>query len=204
VGGGGVLTRGTLTRADVEYITEHFVRLEDACRRRGDDPEAVRAEIARGRLPRPTYVLDDGTEMVPPDYFRLVEDAGGIERLHDHFVAAFRAAGGSPEEAEGEWSAYLTGEYGACLREVTPAHVVRKDDLVRRVETLLAEPRPVSAEWREQLRASVDELDQLEREFAPYDRIRFGGPVSRDRLITAVRERYASIFAHEPAPGMAL
>jgi hypothetical protein len=81
------LKQPTLTRADVEYITERFVALEDACRRHGDDPGIVRAEI--------------------------------------------------------------------------------------------------------------------EREFAPYDRIRFGGPVSRDRLIGAVRERYASVFAREPASEMA-
>jgi hypothetical protein len=198
------LTQPTLIQADVEYITEHFVPLEGACRRHGDDPETVRAEIERGRLPRPTYVLDDGAEMVPPDYFRLVDEAGGIDRLRDHFVASFRAAGGPPAEAEAEWSAYLTGEYGACLREVTAAGIVRKDELVRRIETLLEEPRPGSAEWGERLRASVDELDELEREFAPYDRIRFGGPVSRDRLISAVRERYASVFAREPASGIAL
>jgi hypothetical protein len=198
------LTQPTLTEADVEYITAHFVPLEDACRGRGEDPATVRAEIERGRLPRPTYALDDGTEMVPPDYFRLVDEAGGIERLRDHFVASFRAAGGPPAEAEAEWSAYLTGEYGACLREVTPAGIARKEGLVRRIERLLEEPRPESAAWGEQLRTAVDELDELEREFAPYDRIRFGGPVSRDRLISAVRERYASVFAREPATEVAL
>jgi hypothetical protein len=193
------LTPATLTRADVRYITEHFVPFEEECRRRGDDPEDVRADIERGRLPRPTYVLDDGTEMVPPGYFRLVDEAGGIEHLREHFVASFRAAGGPPAEAEAEWGAYLSGEYGACLREVTRAGIARKADLVRRIESLLDEPQPDSAEWGERLRASVDELDEIEREFAPYDRIRFGGPVSRDRLISAVRERYASIFASEPA-----
>jgi hypothetical protein len=52
------LTPATLTRADVDYITEHFVRLDEASRRRAAGPDAVRAEIARGRLPRPTYVLN--------------------------------------------------------------------------------------------------------------------------------------------------
>ncbi|MGH3094268.1 MAG: DUF6058 family natural product biosynthesis protein, partial [Gaiellaceae bacterium] len=53
--------------------------------------------------------------------------------------------------------------------------------------------------WQAGLRRAVDELDELERPFAPhYDRARFGAPSSRDRLITAVREAYPTVFA-EPA-----
>jgi hypothetical protein len=37
----------------------------------------------------------------------------------------------------------------------------------------------------------VDALDALEKPFARFDRARFDGPVSRDRCVTAVRERFA-------------
>jgi len=40
----------------------------------------------------------------------------------------------------------------------------------------------------------VDALDALERPFARWDRDRFGAPSSRDRLITATRERYANLW----------
>jgi Family of unknown function (DUF6058) len=50
------------------------------------------------------------------------------------------------------------------------------------------EPPPL-----ERLRTAVDELDALLRPFAPYDRIRFGGPVSRDRYVTALRARFPAL-----------
>jgi Family of unknown function (DUF6058) len=154
-----------LTAEDVAYITANFVPLRD---------DAIRAEIAAGRLPKPAYVLDDGTEMVAPDHLALIERAGGIDALRDWLEA----------RAPGEWEAYLSGEYAVCLRSVSPESIVRKGELIAEIDSLLdAEPPP------ERLRAAVDELDALLRPFAPYDRIRFGGPVSRDRYVTAVRER---------------
>jgi len=73
---------------------------------------------------------------------------------------------------------------------------VRKTALVAELERLLAAPQPESTEWATELRERVDELDALERPFAPsYDRERFGGPSSRDRLITAPRESYPAVFA---------
>jgi hypothetical protein len=155
-----------LTPEDVAYITANFVPLTD---------DGVRAHIAAGRLPGPAYVLDDGTEMVAPDHLALVDRAGGIDRLRDWFEA----------RAPGEWDDYLSCEYAVCLRSVTPETIVRKAELVERIEQLLADDEP-SAE----LAAAVGELDALLRPFAPYDRIRFGGPVSRDRYVTAVRERF--------------
>jgi hypothetical protein len=44
--------------------------------------------------------------------------------------------------------------------------------------------------WLAELHALVDELDALEPPFAPYDRLRFGGPISRDTLIDDVRARF--------------
>ena len=156
-----------LTDADVAYITAHFVALEDP---------AVRADVAAGRLPRPAYVLDDGTEMVAPDHLALAERAGGVDALPAWFQA----------RAPGEWDAYLSGEYAVCLRAVSPESILRKDELIARIEALLRADPPPPAE----LHAAIDELDALLRPFAPCDRIRFGGPVSRDRYVTALRERY--------------
>jgi Family of unknown function (DUF6058) len=194
-----------LTNADLDYIRSNFVALDDLARDRGLPPEAIRREIVDGRLPKASYVLDDGTEMVPRDYLSLADEAGGVERLRHLFLSRYTAAADrerqSLETAEDEWAAYLSGEYGVCLRRVTPENVVRKSVLVQEIDGLLAGPSPSDARWRERLRHAVDELDDLEREFAPYDRIRFGGPVSRDRLITAARERYPDVFTPESVGG---
>jgi hypothetical protein len=156
-----------LTPEDVAYVTAHFVALTD---------DRVRAEIAAGRLPKPAYVLPDGTEMVAPDHLALVERAGGIDALPDWFAA----------RAPGEWDDYLGGEYAVCLRTVAPETILRKGELMDAIDALLEEDPPPLAP----LHAAIDELDALLRPFAPYDRIRFGGPVSRDRYVTALRERY--------------
>ena len=85
---------------------------------------------------------------------------------------------------------------------MTPETIVRKARLVSSLCELLVLARPADPEWRERLRAEVDELDQLEREFSPdYDRNeeRFGCKPTRDLLIAAARERYADVFTPEPA-----
>jgi Family of unknown function (DUF6058) len=62
------------------------------------------------------------------------------------------------------------------------------------ITALLADPRESDQRWRAALRSAVDALDAVERPFAQHDRTRFGGPTSRDRLITATRERFASVW----------
>ena len=192
-----------LSAADVEYIRAGFVELDELCRRTSRDPTAVRADIEAGLLPRASYVLDDGTAMVPSDYFALADEAGGVDRLHAAFVRRLeRAAAADPDppsDAEEEWRAYLSGEYGVCLKHVTPENIVRKGALVARIEQLLAGPDPDGAEWPRNLREAVDELDALERQFAAFDRIRFGAPSSRERLITATRQAYPALFAEAMA-----
>src|SRR3954470_15390263 len=81
-----------LTPADVEYITAGFVTLESLCTLRPESPEDIRALIGDGRLPRPAYVLRDGTEMFPPDYFSLVDAAGGVDALPAHFERRYLRA----------------------------------------------------------------------------------------------------------------
>jgi hypothetical protein len=189
-----------VAEADVAYVREGFVELDELSARHGRDPAAMRAAIAEGTLPAPSYALADGTEMVPEDYFDLADDAGGLERIRVVFLERYRTAAARETatlaSAEAEWEDYLSGLYGVCLKRVTPETIVRKSALVLELDGLLAEPQPAEPEWASAVRERVDELDALERPFAPtYDRLRFGGPSSRDRLVTATRERYPELFA---------
>jgi Family of unknown function (DUF6058) len=193
------------TAADVDYIKANYVTLDELCANRPESPGAIQELIAARRLPCPSYVLDDGTEMFPADYFRLVDDAGGVDALPEHFAARHEDAARRQRvpvgELERDWEAYLDGTYGICLREVTPERIVGKSALVTSLCQLLMLPKPRNAEWRRELREQVDELDALEREFAPdYDR---GDdqdrPPTRDLLIEAARERYPDLFAEARA-----
>jgi Family of unknown function (DUF6058) len=157
--------------------------------------EGARGLVEDGVLPRATYVLPDGTPMVPPDHEALLEEAGGdpdavAARFRDRFIAA----GGDPTQVEEEHAAWLSGEYGACLCATSPEAIVAKGALITAITALLARPAPADSGWRTALRAAVDALDSLERPFARCDRERFGGPVSRDRFITATRERFPDLW----------
>jgi hypothetical protein len=187
-----------LTTADIAYICANYLTLDELCAGRDETPAEMRRLIEKGLLPRPSYVLEDGTEMFPADYFRLVDEAGGPGALRTSFEERLRAAGG--EDLESDWRAYLGGIYGVCLRDVTPEAIVRKARLVSSLCELLVLARPADPEWRERLRAEVDELDELEREFSPdYDRNeeRFGRKPTRDLLVAAARERYPDVFSSE-------
>jgi Family of unknown function (DUF6058) len=194
-----------LTTDDIAYIEANYSTLEALCAGRRESPADVEASIASRRLPGPSYVLDDGTPMFPADYFRLVDEAGGVEKLPAHFAARHRQAVNTERartnELERDWQAYLDGTYGVCLRQVTPETIVRKSALVSSLCELLMLPRARDPEWRRALRAHVDELDALEGDFAPdYDRgDAQDRPPTRDLLIVAARERYPDVFDDEHA-----
>ncbi|GIG63830.1 DUF6058 family natural product biosynthesis protein [Phytomonospora endophytica] len=163
-----------MTPADDTYVTAYFATLDEVTAGRDETSDDLRRHILAGRLPLPGYLRSDGTEMVPPDYLRL-PDEHGIDAL--------------PEVFGLEFLAYTSGRY-VCLTSVTPANIRAKDRLVVAIETLTAAPKPDDAGWLAELHAAVDELDELEPPFTLYDRLRFGGPVSRDRCIDAVRRDY--------------
>jgi hypothetical protein len=179
-----------LAPVEVAYVRASYVPLDDA-------PE-VRAWIDAGLVPRPSYVLPDGSEMVPADHLALVGEAGGAEGVPAAFAERYRRAAADArvvDELEGDWRAYLEGTYGLCLRAVTPESIVRKAQLMDAVEALLAAPSPDSDSWRTTLRVQVDALDRHIRPFAPFDHVRFGQPTSRQRLVEYPRARYAAVFA---------
>jgi uncharacterized protein DUF6058 len=194
-----------LTEADLAYLSANYRTLEALCAGRPESPAEVQELIEERRLPGPSYVLPDETGMFPADYFRLVDDASGVDGLHERFAARHRAASlaqrGEPDELERDWDEYLNGTYGICLREVMPETIVRKGALVSSLCELLTLPRPRDPEWRRALREQVEELDALEREFAPdYDRRDEADRApTRDLLIEAARERYPGIFSTAPA-----
>jgi hypothetical protein len=178
--------------ADLPYLHSNFVPLDRLARAHGHDPAEVRRAIAERLLPGIPYVLEDGTELVAPDYFELAHLAGGFEALPAWFARMYeQAAVRYPEAgtAEEQWEEYLTGIYAVCLRAVTPASIVAKGELTDTIESLTGDPAPEDHGWRRELTAAVDALDALEKQFAPFDRERFG-PVSRDRCVSAVRERF--------------
>jgi uncharacterized protein DUF6058 len=177
----------TFTDADLAYIRTNYLTLVELCAGRSETPEQVHELIEQELLPRPSYVLDDGTGMFPTDYFVLVDEAGGPAALRPHFAARYRAASASREALQQDWEAYMAGIYGVCLCAVSPETIVRKSALVTSLCELLVLASPQSREWRERLRAQVDELDALEREFTPdYDRSGVHErPPTRDLLIKA-------------------
>jgi hypothetical protein len=180
------------TTDDVGYVKAHYAPLDQLVR----DP--VERDWPGTHLPRATYRLADGSLWVPRDWRRLLADAGDIARLPGLFLRRLRAAADALHhtcDPQAEWSAYLAGLYGACLRDVTPEAIVAKDRLVAQLDRALADPRPRDPAWCVTLRADVEALDGLSRPFATCDRIRFGRPTSRDRLIDGPRRAFPEVFA---------
>lgn len=179
-----------LRESDERYVRVHFVPLDGVCGARAGE---VRALIAAGRMPEPAYWLDDGTELVPPGYLDLLDDAGGPERLPDRFRERYLAAGGP--DPDGAWRDYLSGAYQMCVRDPTPERIARKDVLPEEIDALLRRPLPDDPDWRAALRPRVAELDRLELPFAPLDRLRLGARPSRERLIDDPQARWPEVFA---------
>jgi len=193
----------TFTEPDIRYVLTEYRTLAELCDGRPQTAAEVRALIAGGRLPRPTYVLPSGEERFPPDYFALLDDAGGVDELPARFRVRYLATADGPfaaADADEDWAGYLSGQFGVCLRSVTPESMAAKNRLVRRIEALVAAPAEADPAWRGELRTTVDALDALERPFTDFDRQRWGD-TSRIRHIDRVRARFPAAFeeAHASA-----
>ncbi len=174
-----------MTDEDDAYASEWFVPVEELAAVASLGVDEIRRLQLANRLPLPSYIRRDGTQMVARDLLELADEAGGFDELPAWFARQWA----SPLDAVREWDAYLSGLY-VCLRSWRPENMRRKDRLVELISNQLGRPDPDDDEWLAQLHRLIDDLDALEPPFAPYDRLRFGGPVSRDRLITVPRRRY--------------
>ncbi len=174
-----------MTPADDAYVDEYFADLATVCRRRPETPDEVRGEMLAGRLPLPGYLRTGGTEMVPPDYFALADEAGGVDGLEKWFLTQWP----NPDKAAAEWQAYLDGLY-VCLKTVSPVTMRRKEELIAQIQEALDQAAYDTQEGLDGLHALVDELDACLAGFTAYDRLRFGGPVSRDLYVNRVRAEH--------------
>src|SRR5215470_3132946 len=184
----------SLSGADLAYVRASYLPLEELARRERLRSARVVEWIESRRLPRPAYVLPDGTPMFPEDLLALVRSAGGVNRLPDHFARrhelAARMLGFAAGTRAGDWEDYLSGEYGVCLRQVTPETLLLKEMLVERIGRAIDAPRPEDPAWRRALAFEIGGLDCLIRPFASVDPERFGRPTSRQRLIEGPRRRW--------------
>ena len=178
-----------MTPEDDAYVREHFVPATS---------EAM-GLMLDGLLPLPSYVLSDGTLMVPGAHGELAEVAGGLDRLHDWFVAFWEE---DPAAGEEEWAAYLSGQY-VCLRDVNPVRIRQKTeriaDATEAVGLLRLDPHDEIG--RGLLGQAVDGvlgvpgLDSILLPMTAYDRLRFGGPTSRETWVDGPRAEFLT-----PAP----
>lgn len=174
-----------MTPEDDTYVDQWYIPLEALAQQAGIDASDLRRLMLANRLPLPSYIRSDGTQMVARDLLELPRRAGGYEQLPEWFGQQFE----SGSDAIREWDGYLRGQY-VCLRDVLPETIQRKDKLVKAITEAIAAPEPQNEEWLESLHRLVDELDQLEPPFTGYDRLRFGGPISRDTCINQVRAHF--------------
>lgn len=178
-----------MTGEDDAYAREHFVAAT---------PEAM-ALMLEDRLPLPSYVLSDGTSMVPEAHRMPAEVAGGTERLHDWFVAFWPD---DPATGEQEWVRYLSGQY-ACLHEEVPVRIKQMTERIAEaaaaVDLLRHDPHDPTA--RGMLGEAVDGvlavpgLDTLLRPMTAYDRLRYGGPTVREAWVDGPRAEFLTPVA---------
>jgi RimJ/RimL family protein N-acetyltransferase len=178
-----------MTPEDDAYVREHFVPAT---------PEAMRLMLD-GRLPLPSYVLSDGTPMVPAAHGELAVVAGGVDRLHDWFVAFWPD---DPATGEEEWAAYLSGQY-VCLRDVVPPRIKQRNERVAEaaaaVDLLRHDPHDPIA--RGMLGEAIDGvigvsgLESLLLPMTAYDRLRFDGPTVRDQWVDGPRAEFLTPVA---------
>ena len=174
-----------MTPEDDTYASQWYVELETLAEKNGINPSDIRRLMLADRLPLPSYIRSDGKQMVARDLLELPQRAGGYDELPEWFAQHFE----SSRDAIREWDGYLRGHY-VCLRNVLPETIKRKEELVKAIKIATAEPQANDQAWLEALHRLVDELDALEPPFTAYDRLRFGGPISRDTCINEVRARF--------------
>jgi hypothetical protein len=88
-----------MTPEDDSYVTEWYVPLEALAEKAGIDASELRRLLLADRLPLPSYIRSDGTQMVARDLLELPRRAGGYEQLPEWFGHQF----GTGRDALREW-----------------------------------------------------------------------------------------------------
>ena len=190
-----------LAELDEHYIRSQFVALDDLAAPRDGGAEAARKLMAERRLPQPAYRLDDGTDMVAHDFFALLDAAGDADALPEWFRSRYLSAAhrlglaAGPAEADEQWTQYLSGGYGVCLKQATPESIAEKALHITTIEDLLSSPQPDDTSWADRLRTAVDSLAAIERPGALLDPPRWGGPMSPQWYGAYLRGYFPSAFA---------
>src|SRR5512144_2101868 len=103
-----------LSGGDLAYVRSSYLALGELAHREQVDLEQLVEWVEAGRLPRPAYLLPDGSPVFPADLLALVRSAGDIDGLADHFVrridVAARLIGVGANTREADWEDYLSGE----------------------------------------------------------------------------------------------
>src|SRR5436305_9818153 len=159
-----------MTAEDDAYASEWYVELEALAEMAAIPASELRRLMLANRLPLPSYIRSDGTQMVARDLLELPRRAGGYDQLPEWFGHQFRSGG----DAIREWDGYLRGHF-VCLRDVLPETMQRKDELVKAITAAVSKPEPQNDDWMELLHWLEDELDQVELPFTRYDRLPFSG-----------------------------
>ena len=176
-----------MTAADVAYVEANYLSFEEACAGRAEALEQVRAVAAAGQPPQPSYVLPDGTEMVPADYFEIA-DAG-----RDVFEREFSPPAAVPTRSTPS-NGYLSGPTAPVSRS---RH--RRTSSGRRLSSRRSagssprRSRAIAAGAPASGRQSTSSTSWSGR-----SRRTTTGPAgarARDRCITAPRERFSEVFA---------
>jgi hypothetical protein len=189
-----------LTPEDEGYIRREFFPLEDLCLGRQSHASEYRNKIRSRELPLPTYVIDS-VEYYPSDYFLFPDSVESGSNMKEAFLARYRRIAAAYNESPStnivnqEYEGYLSGEYGVCLKTVTPETIFLKGFVIARIDELFENPKPLDETWRSKLRGLVNRLDGLERQFASCDTGRFGSLPSRVRYIDRARKEYPEAFA---------
>ncbi|MHB1440379.1 MAG: DUF6058 family natural product biosynthesis protein [Cuniculiplasma sp.] len=197
---------------DIEHIRSTFVDRKTLVEKTGTTDEKLQKWYDNGDFPEPTYSTDDGKEWYPPYLVILIgkglnnESSPREEFLKDAekvlnkpaYVYRFgnvEVTGSHEDDAQKMWKDFKSGLYGACLKKPEPESILEKGELIKTIKELISNSDPTSTEWRSTLREKVNSLDTIEAQFTDYDRIRFGGTVSRDIFITNVKKQFSEVFS---------
>lgn len=175
-----------MTEADDAYVSAQFVVLEELCAIHDRGAEEVQPADAGGvpaaaGLPQVRRRGDGRRPTSSP--WPTKPGVRTDSRPGSPPTGPTRSCGGE------EWKAYLGGRY-VCLHSVTPSTIRRKDELTAAIAAAPDARDAGSPQWSAHLHLQIDELDRLVPGFTGYDRLRFGGPTSRDTCIDAMRARF--------------